>query len=249
MRETRKKMQMVFQDPFSSLNPGLTASQIVTEPVENFENLSRHDRRVLAAELFRKVGLREDMIDRLPSQFSGGQRQRLGIARALSLNPSIIVADEAVSALDVSVQAQILNLILDLQRDLGISFVFISHDLGVVRHIGNRVAVMYLGRIVEFADCEAVFEKPVHPYTEALIAAAPVPDPRRVRLEVPLEGEVPSPIKPPLGCAFHPRCPLVVDRCRIDVPDLADASDGHSVACHVRAPSSQPIEGPGVESR
>lgn len=236
IRQWRQKMQMVFQDPFSSLNPRLTAAQIVTEPVENFTRLSRSQRRELAAELFGKVGLRADMMDRLPSQFSGGQRQRLGIARALSLNPSIIVADEAVSALDVSVQAQILNLILDLQRDLGIAFVFISHDLGVVEHIGNRVAVMYLGRIVELADCEALFAHPVHPYTEALIAAAPIPDPRRARLDVPVEGEVPSAINPPSGCAFHPRCALAIDRCRAEVPSLAIMRDGRSVACHVRAP-------------
>ena len=236
IRQWRQKMQMVFQDPFSSLNPRLTAAQIVTEPVENFTRLSRSQRRELAAELFGKVGLRSDMMDRLPSQFSGGQRQRLGIARALSLNPSIIVADEAVSALDVSVQAQILNLILDLQRDLGIAFVFISHDLGVVEHIGNRVAVMYLGRIVELADCEALFAHPVHPYTEALIAAAPIPDPRRARLDVPVEGEVPSAINPPSGCAFHPRCALAIDRCQAEVPSLAIMKDGRSVACHVRAP-------------
>lgn len=237
MRQWRRKMQMVFQDPFSSLNPRLTAAQIVTEPVENFTRLSRSQRRELAKELFGKVGLRSDMVDRLPSQFSGGQRQRLGIARALSLNPSIIIADEAVSALDVSVQAQILNLILDLQQDLGIAFVFISHDLGVVAHIGNRVAVMYLGRIVELADCEALFSRPVHPYTEALIASAPIPDPRHARLDVPVEGEVPSAIDPPSGCAFHPRCGLAVNRCRAEVPALVVLNDGRSVACHVRSPA------------
>lgn len=234
IRQWRQKMQIVFQDPLSSLNPRLTAGQIVTEPVENFTRMSRSQRRELATELLLKVGLRSDMIDRLPSQLSGGQCQRLGIARALSLNPSIIVADEAVSALDVSVQAQILNLILDLQQDLGIAFVFISHDLGVVEHIGNRVAVMYLGRIVELADCEALFAKPVHPYTEALIASAPIPDPRRARLEAPVDGEVPSAINPPSGCAFHPRCALVIDRCRAEVPSLVVLNDGRSVACHVR---------------
>ncbi|RUX98261.1 ABC transporter ATP-binding protein, partial [Mesorhizobium sp. M2A.F.Ca.ET.040.01.1.1] len=186
----------------------------------------------------RKVGMSPEMMHRLPSELSGGQRQRLGIARALSLNPSIIIADEAVSALDVSVQAQILNLLLDLQQQMGIAFVFISHDLGVVEHIAHRVAVMYLGRIVELAPSEALFAKPVHPYTEALIAAAPVPDPTRVRLEMPVEGEVPSPINPPSGCAFHPRCPLAVERCHIEVPPLVPMPDGRVVACHVRAPAT-----------
>lgn len=234
----RRRMQMVFQDPYSSLNPRLTAGQIITEPVENFERLTRKQRNALAADLLQKVGMSPEMMHRLPSELSGGQRQRLGIARALSLKPSLIIADEAVSALDVSVQAQILNLLLDLQQQLGIAFVFISHDLGVVEHIGHRVAVMYLGRIVELAPCEALFAGPVHPYTEALIAAAPVPDPTRVRLKAPVEGEVPSPVNPPSGCAFHPRCPLAVERCRIDVPPLVSMADERLVACHVRAPST-----------
>ncbi|MFB9984673.1 ABC transporter ATP-binding protein [Mesorhizobium kowhaii] len=237
LRDGRRRMQMVFQDPYSSLNPRLTAGQIITEPVENFERLTRKKREALAAELLRKVGMAPEMMHRLPSELSGGQRQRLGIARALSLNPAIIIADEAVSALDVSVQAQILNLLMDLQEQTGIAFVFISHDLGVVEHIGHRVAVMYLGRIVELATCEALFAKPIHPYTEALIAAAPVPDPTRARLEAPVEGEVPSPINPPSGCAFHPRCPLAVERCRIEAPPLVPMTDGRVVACHVRAPA------------
>ncbi|KAA3447935.1 oligopeptide ABC transporter ATP-binding protein [Mesorhizobium sp. SARCC-RB16n] len=238
LRAWRRRMQMVFQDPYSSLNPRLTAGQIITEPVENWERLSRKQRKALAAELLRKVGMSPQMMDRLPSELSGGQRQRLGIARALALNPSLIIADEAVSALDVSVQAQILNLLLDLQQQIGIAFIFISHDLSVVEHIGHRVAVMYLGRIVELAACEALFANPVHPYTEALIAAAPVPDPTRVRLEAPVQGEVPSPINPPSGCAFHPRCPHAVNRCRIDVPRLVPMADGRAVACHVRAPDT-----------
>ncbi|MCK1328738.1 dipeptide ABC transporter ATP-binding protein [Bradyrhizobium sp. CW9] len=240
LRSWRRRMQMVFQDPYSSLNPRLTVGQIITDPVENFERLSRKQRHGLAADLLAKVGMRGEMIDRFPSELSGGQRQRVGIARALALQPSLIVADEAVSALDVSVQAQILNLLMDLQQQLGIAFVFVSHDLSVVEHIGHRVAVMYLGRIVELSACEALFAKPVHPYTEALIAAAPVPDPTRVRSEPLLEGEVPSPINPPSGCAFHPRCPHVVERCRVEVPPLVPIAGGRLVACHVRAPSLTP---------
>lgn len=238
LRASRRRMQMVFQDPYSSLNPRLTAGQIITEPVENFERLSGRQRQALAADLLKKVGMSPEMMHRLPSEMSGGQRQRLGIARALALNPVLVILDEAVSALDVSVQAQILNLLMDLQQQLGIAFVFISHDLGVVEHIGHRVAVMYLGRIVEVAPCEALFAGPVHPYTEALIAAAPVPDPTRVRLEAPVQGEVPSPINPPTGCAFHPRCPLAQDRCRVEIPPLVSMADGRVVACHVRAPAS-----------
>ncbi|WP_426420643.1 ABC transporter ATP-binding protein [Bradyrhizobium genosp. A] len=237
LRAWRRRMQMVFQDPYSSLNPRLTVEQIITEPVENFERFSRNQRHALAADLLRKVGMSPEMMRRVPSELSGGQRQRLGIARALSLQPSLIIADEAVSALDVSVRAQILNLLLDLQQQIGIAYVFISHDLSVVEHIAHRVAVMYLGRIVELAPCEALFSKPTHPYTEALIAAAPVPDPTRVRLKVPVEGEVPSPINPPSGCAFHPRCPLAVEHCRIKVPPLVPMADGRLVACHVRAPA------------
>ncbi|SCX28791.1 putative D,D-dipeptide transport ATP-binding protein DdpF [Agrobacterium sp. DSM 25558] len=236
LRNQRRRMQMVFQDPYSSLNPRLSAGQIITEPVENFERLSRKQREALAAKLLQQVGLAPEIMHRLPSELSGGQRQRLGIARALSLKPAIIIADEAVSALDVSVQAQILNLLMDLQQELGIAFVFISHDLGVVEHIGHKVAVMYLGRIVELARCEDLFANPVHPYTEALIAAAPVPDPTHRGLEARLEGEVPSPVNPPTGCAFHPRCPLAVDRCMRDVPTLNPVADGRVVACHVRAP-------------
>lgn len=238
LRPWRRRIQMVFQDPYSSLNPRLTAGQIITEPAENFERLSRKQRQALAADLLRKVGMSPEMMQRFPSELSGGQRQRLGIARALALKPSLIIADEAVSALDVSVQAQILNLLMDIQQEMGIAFVFISHDLSVVEHIGHRVAVMYLGRIVELATSEALFAKPVHPYTEALIAAAPVPDPTRAKLEAPVDGEVPSPINPPNGCAFHPRCPLAIERCRIDVPKLISMDDGRVVACHVRAPDT-----------
>ncbi|TCN17960.1 ABC transporter ATP-binding protein [Sinorhizobium americanum] len=238
LRAYRRRMQMVFQDPYSSLNPRLTAGQIITEPVENFERLTRKQRQALAADLLKKVGLAPEIMHRLPSELSGGQRQRLGIARALSLKPSLIILDEAVSALDVSVQAQVLNLLMDLQQQMGIAFVFISHDLGVVEHIGKRVAVMYLGRIVELAPSEALFAEPIHPYTEALIAAAPVPDPTRVRLEAPVDGEVPSAVNPPSGCAFHPRCPLAINRCRVEIPPLVPIADGRVVACHVRAPEA-----------
>jgi peptide/nickel transport system ATP-binding protein len=233
-RQWRRRVQMVFQDPYASLNPRLTAAQIVTEPVENFQALSGSAREELAAGLLRRVGLRPEAARLFPFEFSGGQRQRLGVARALSLQPALIVADEPVSALDVSVQAQILNLLLDLQEETGIAFVFISHDLGVVQHVAHRVAVMYLGRIVELADCDALFAAPAHPYTEALIEAAPIPDPRRARLSAPLEGEVPSAVDPPPGCTFHPRCPIAVARCRVDVPVLTALPGGRSVACHVR---------------
>ena len=243
LRPWRRRVQMVHQDPFSSLNPRLTAAQIITEPVENFERLNRSQRDQLAADLLQTVGMRTDMMHRLPSEFSGGQRQRLGIARALALNPSLIIADEAVSSLDVSVQAQILNLLLDLQKELGLAFVFISHDLRVVEHIAHRVAVMYLGRIVEMADCETLFARPKHPYTEALIAAAPVPDPRRARLKVQVEGEAPSPINPPRGCSFHPRCRYAIERCHVDIPQLNPTADGRVVACHVRAPATQNVSG------
>ncbi|MGY3560106.1 peptide/nickel transport system ATP-binding protein [Bradyrhizobium sp. USDA 4463] len=238
LRHWRRRMQMIFQDPYSSLNPRLTAGQIITEPAENFERLNRQQREALAADLLQKVGMSSEMMHRLPSELSGGQRQRLGIARALALKPSLIVADEAVSALDVSVKAQILNVLLDLQQQLGIAFLFISHDLSVVEHIAHHVAVMYLGRIVERAPCDVLFAKPVHPYTEILIAAAPVPAPARARRDVTVHGEVPSPISPPSGCAFHPRCPLAVERCRIEVPAPVPMADGRIVACHVRAPTS-----------
>jgi oligopeptide/dipeptide ABC transporter ATP-binding protein len=233
MRARRRRMQMVFQDPYASLNPRMTAGRIVSEPLENYSDIGRQEREERVAALFEKVGLRADAVKRFPFEFSGGQRQRLGIARALALEPALIIADEPVSALDVSVQAQVLNLMMDLQEELGLAYLFVSHDLGVVEHIGHRVAVMYLGRIVEIADKEALFENPLHPYSQALMAAAPIADPHVKRERLVLEGDVPSPIDPPSGCTFHTRCPFVFDRCKVERPPLKPAADGRQVACHL----------------
>jgi oligopeptide/dipeptide ABC transporter ATP-binding protein len=234
MRRHRRHAQMVFQDPYASLNPRLLAGTIVGEPLENFSSLSVADRRDRIAALLERVGLRAEAMHRYAFEFSGGQRQRLGIARALAPDPGLIVADEAVSALDVSVQAQVLNLLMDLQEERGLAYLFISHDLGVVEHIGHRIAVMYLGRIVELAPKEALFATPLHPYTEALMAAAPVPDPRAKHERLVLEGDIPSPMAPPPGCRFHTRCPVAVARCREEVPALRELSPDHHVACHLR---------------
>jgi peptide/nickel transport system ATP-binding protein/oligopeptide transport system ATP-binding protein len=233
--ERRKRMQVIFQDPYSSLNPRMTAGEIVQEPLINFGIGSRAEQRDRVAMLFARVGLRPDQRANYPHEFSGGQRQRLGIARALALGPSVIIGDEPVSALDVSVQAQVINLMMDLQQEFGLSYLFVAHDLGVVEHISHRVAVMYLGKIVEIAARASLFETPRHPYTEALLAAVPVSHPRARRARTVLTGDVPSPMNPPPGCRFHTRCPIAVARCRQEEPPLVVDASGHGVACHLRA--------------
>ena len=234
LRPFRRQMQIIFQDPFSSLDPRMSAGSIVGEPLRVHDIGSRKERRARVADIFRRVGLRPEQMDNFPHQFSGGQRQRIGIARALALEPSLIIGDEPVSALDVSIQAQILNLVMDLQDEFGLTYLFISHNLAVVEHISHHIAVMYLGRVVEYTDKRTLFTAPLHPYTESLLAAVPVPDPAIKRKKRVLQGDVPSPVKPPPGCHFHTRCPYVFDRCRVESPALREVKPGQLVACHLR---------------
>jgi oligopeptide/dipeptide ABC transporter ATP-binding protein len=231
MRPHRRSMQIVFQDPFASLNPRMTAGDIVGEPLSVHGLASGREKQQRVAQLFEQVGLRPDQMRNFPHQFSGGQRQRICIARALALGPRLIVCDEPVSALDVSIQAQVINLLIDLQREHGFSYLFIAHDLAVVAHISHRVAVMYLGRIVEIADKAELFRNPRHPYTQALLASVPIADPRSKRLKPLVDGDVPSPVNPPSGCAFHTRCRYAMERCKSERPALRDAGPGHQVAC------------------
>jgi oligopeptide/dipeptide ABC transporter ATP-binding protein len=229
-------VQIIFQDPFSSLNPRKTVEGIISEPLIVHRIGTTAERKARVAELLKLVGMAPDYARRYPHEFSGGQRQRIGIARALALNPKFIVCDEPVSALDVSIQAQVINLMRDLQRELGLTYLFISHNLAVVRHIADRVAVMYLGKIVEMTDKNALYENPQHPYTKALLSAIPMTNPDQRRQRVVLTGDVPSPMSPPKGCRFNTRCPVAVARCREVEPPLVDTGQGHQVACHLVSP-------------
>ncbi|MDR1874442.1 MAG: ATP-binding cassette domain-containing protein [Synergistaceae bacterium] len=235
LRKTRRGFQMIFQDPYASLDPRMTVKEIVGEPLRAYGVRSAAEREARVVEILDAVGLDASYLKRYPFEFSGGQRQRIGIARALILRPSLVVADEPVSALDVSVQAQVINLLLEMRARFSLTYLFIAHDLSVVRHISDRVAVMYLGRIVEAGRKDDFFERPLHPYSHALLASVPEPDPFRVRTRSPLSGDVPSPLSPPKGCSFHPRCPRATEACGVQIPALKEIDEGHSVACHLYA--------------
>jgi peptide/nickel transport system ATP-binding protein/oligopeptide transport system ATP-binding protein len=235
----RRDMQVIFQDPYSSLNPRMTVGEIVSEPLRNYRLMNGASLRERVTQLFVRVGLTWHDMRKYPHEFSGGQRQRIAIARALALSPKLIIGDEPVSALDVSVQAQVINLMMDLQDEYAVSFLFIAHDLAVVAQISHRVAVMYLGKIVELADKTSLFATPLHPYTEALLAAVPVPEPLATKERLLVTGDVPSPIRPPSGCRFHTRCPYVEDLCKQLAPSLKEVTPGHFVACHQRQPQPQ----------
>ncbi len=234
LRRMRKKMQMIFQDPYASLNPRMTVGNIIGEPLEVHNIAKGKEKMERVQELLRIVGLNPYFINRYPHEFSGGQRQRIGIARALALNPSFIICDEPISSLDVSIQAQIMNLLEDLQEKFGLTYLFIAHDLAVVRHVSDRVAVMYLGKLVELTDRDTLYREPLHPYTKALLSAVPIPDPfvEEKRERIILVGDVPSPANPPSGCRFHTRCPLVMDICKEEEPEFRDVGGEHWVACH-----------------
>jgi peptide/nickel transport system ATP-binding protein len=233
LQDIRQDIQMVFQDPYASLNPIQMVGDIVAEPIRNFKNVSKKELKEEVMELLKKVGLPEDAYYKYAHEFSGGQRQRIGIARALALRPKLIIADEPVSALDVSVQSQVLNLLKELQKEFDLTFLFIAHDLSVVKHMSDRIGVMYLGNMVEIADRNSLYAEPLHPYTNALVSAIPMPDPRKKSKRIVLTGDVPSPLNPPSGCPFHPRCPVAKAECSQSKPVLKEVKPGHQVACHL----------------